>query len=66
MAMEKVNRFNILNEINVNEHVEQKNKLTYLSWAWAWQMFSSSRNRTTRFTRTSMAGTTSLMAGPAG
>lgn len=39
MAMEKVNRFNILNEINVNEHVEQKNKLTYLSWAWAWQMF---------------------------
>ena len=39
MAMEKVNRFNILNEINVNEHVEQKNRLTYLSWAWAWQMF---------------------------
>lgn len=23
-------------ELNVNEHTEQKNKLTYLSWAWAW------------------------------
>jgi hypothetical protein len=28
--------FEILNEINVNEHTEQKNGLTYLSWAWAW------------------------------
>ena len=26
-----------LSSINVNEHVEQKNGLTYLSWAWAWQ-----------------------------
>lgn len=26
-----------LSAINVNEHVEQKNGLTYLSWAWAWQ-----------------------------
>lgn len=25
-----------LSRINVNEHVEQKNGLTYLSWAWAW------------------------------
>lgn len=23
-------------KINVNEHVEKKNNLTYLSWAWAW------------------------------
>ena len=23
-------------KINVNEHVEKKNGLTYLSWAWAW------------------------------
>ena len=23
-------------KINVNEHTEQKNGLTYLSWAWAW------------------------------
>jgi len=22
--------------INVNEHTERKNGLTYLSWAWAW------------------------------
>jgi hypothetical protein len=28
--------FEILNEINVNDHTEQKNGLTYLSWAWAW------------------------------
>lgn len=30
------NYFSELNSINVNEHVEQKNKLSYLSWAWAW------------------------------
>ena len=29
--------FETLNKINVNEHTEQKNGLTYLSWAWAWQ-----------------------------
>jgi hypothetical protein len=23
-------------KINVNEHTEKKNNLTYLSWAWAW------------------------------
>src|SRR4051812_39455250 len=23
-------------KINVNEHTEKKNGLTYLSWAWAW------------------------------
>ncbi len=28
--------FEILNAINVNEHTEKKNGLTYLSWAWAW------------------------------
>lgn len=27
--------FKTLNEINVNEHVEQKGKFSYLSWAWA-------------------------------
>lgn len=34
--------FATLNAINVNEHVEQKDtgrvKLSYLSWAWAWQV----------------------------
>lgn len=30
------NYFIILNNINVNEHAEKKNGLTYLSWAWAW------------------------------
>lgn len=28
--------FEKLNSINVNEHTEKKNGLTYLSWAWAW------------------------------
>lgn len=28
--------FEKLNSINVNEHTEEKNGLTYLSWAWAW------------------------------
>lgn len=26
-------------QLNVNEHTEQKDGLTYLSWAWAWQEF---------------------------
>jgi len=28
--------FETLSAINVNEYVEKKNGLTYLSWAWAW------------------------------
>lgn len=28
--------FNILNAINVNDKVEKKNGLSYLSWAFAW------------------------------
>ena len=31
-----MNVFETLNKINVNEHVEKKNGLSYLSWAWAW------------------------------
>lgn len=31
-----MNVFETLNRINVNEHVEKKNGLSYLSWAWAW------------------------------
>ena len=30
--------FAVLNKINCNEHTEKKNGLTYLAWAWAWQM----------------------------
>lgn len=30
------NNFVTLNNINVNDHTEKKNGLTYLSWAWAW------------------------------
>ena len=30
------NYFIELNKINVNDKVEKKNNLTYLSWAWAW------------------------------
>lgn len=28
--------FDVLSKVDVNEHVEQKNSLTYLTWAWAW------------------------------
>ena len=31
-----MNYFEKLNSIDVNEHVEKKNGLSYLSWAWAW------------------------------
>ena len=31
--------FETLNSVNVNEHTEGKNGLTYLSWAWAWAEF---------------------------
>ena len=36
--MEQVKKsvFETLSAINVNEHTEKKNNLTYLSWAWAW------------------------------
>ena len=34
--MEKKTVFERLSAINVNEHVEKKDNLTYLSWAWAW------------------------------
>jgi hypothetical protein len=33
--------FATLNAINCNEHTEKKNGLTYLSWAWAWQITKS-------------------------
>ncbi len=28
--------FETLFEVNVNEHIEKKNALSYLSWAYAW------------------------------
>jgi hypothetical protein len=34
--MEKKTVFERLSAINVNNHVEKKKDLTYLSWAWAW------------------------------
>ena len=33
--------FSVLNAVNCNEHVEKKGNLSYLSWAWAWQMVKS-------------------------
>ena len=36
--MQENNVFSTLNAINCNEHTERKGSLTYLSWAWAWQM----------------------------
>lgn len=37
MAEQKKSAFAILNAIDCSKHVEQKNGLTYLSWAWAWK-----------------------------
>lgn len=31
--------FETLNNINVNDKIEEKNKLNYLSWTWAWTEF---------------------------
>ena len=36
MATEKKSVFETLNAVNVNDHTQEKNGLTYLSWAWAW------------------------------
>lgn len=36
MENTKKSVFETLNSVNVNNHTEQKNGLTYLSWAWAW------------------------------
>ncbi|WP_204200735.1 DUF1071 domain-containing protein [Mammaliicoccus sciuri] len=33
--------FNQLNKLNVNEHIEKKNGLSYLSWSWAHQQLKS-------------------------
>lgn len=33
--------FNQLNRLNVNEHIEKKNGLSYLSWSWAHQQLKS-------------------------
>lgn len=38
MAETKKSTFAVLSAINCNEHTEKKDKLTYLSWAWAWQI----------------------------
>lgn len=37
--MEAKSLFDTLSGINCNGHTEQKNNLTYLSWAWAWGEF---------------------------
>jgi hypothetical protein len=38
MAEKKTTVFERLSSINVNDHVEKKDGLTYLSWAWAWSV----------------------------
>lgn len=37
--LEPVNRFVRLNSIDVGDHIEKKNNLSYLAWAWAWGEF---------------------------
>ena len=37
VAMTKIETaWGVLSKIDVSEHIEKKNNLTYLSWAWAW------------------------------
>lgn len=36
--MSETNVFSVLNAIDCSEHIEKKNGLSYLSWAWAWQI----------------------------
>lgn len=36
LAESEKDPYRVLSDINVNEHTENKNGLTYLSWAWAW------------------------------
>ena len=36
--MQENSVFSTLNAVNCNEHTERKGNLTYLSWAWAWQI----------------------------
>lgn len=38
MPEEKKSVFETLNKIDVGEHIEKKNGLSYLSWAWAWKV----------------------------
>ena len=39
--MQEPSVFATLNAVNCNEHTEKKGNLTYLSWAWAWQIVKS-------------------------
>lgn len=39
LEKEQAELFRKLIQLNVNEHTEEKNNLTYLSWVWAWQEF---------------------------
>ena len=39
--MQEQSVFATLNAVNCNQHTEKKGNLTYLSWAWAWQMVKS-------------------------
>ena len=36
--MQEPSVFATLNAVNCNQHTEKKGNLTYLSWAWAWQI----------------------------
>lgn len=34
-----MNKYEELRKIDVSKHIEKKNNLSYLSWAWAWDIF---------------------------
>lgn len=39
--LKQLNRFVRLKSIDVGDHIEKKNNLSYLAWAWAWQEFKT-------------------------
>ena len=41
LEFEESDPYRVLSKININEHTEEKNGLTYLSWAWAWDTLMS-------------------------
>ena len=41
MKTNETSAFSILSKIDCGEHIEKKGNLSYLSWAWAWQIVKS-------------------------
>jgi hypothetical protein len=59
----KISPFQRLSQINVNEHVEKKNGLSYLSWAWAIsELFKADPDANWEFHEPQMFGETMMVS----